>query len=425
MKTKAIAAIMVILFLANITAIATPVRAQPAVNTWINMNPPTAPPARSNVQMVYDSENEVVVLFGGGSYWIQRWNWFGDTWIYSVNTNTWTDMNPVVAPCPRTFYGMAYDSDNKVVVLFGGLDNYGSLLGDTWIYNVKTNTWTNMNPAVAPSPREGSALAYDSKNKKVVLHGSPHAWYSEPAETWTYDVSTNTWTNMEPATSPPPSLPVNLEYDSANNVMVLLFYVDVWTYSLDTNTWTKREPATQPPLRWASTFAYDSTNGLMILFGGLQWYQWPDDTWAYNVKENTWANLNPSASPPGRGAYGMAYDSKNKVVVMFGGDAGWYEPAKLLSDTWVYKYRPNPKESTQKLIETIETWNLPKGTETSLTSKLQNAIKSLEKGQQNAAINQLNAFINEAQAQKNKKLTNMQADTLITEAQRIINTIRG
>jgi hypothetical protein len=88
-------------------------------------------------------------------------------------------------------------------------------------------------------------------------------------------------------------------------------------------------------------------------------------------------------------------------------------------------YISDPKMSTQKLIETIKTWNLPKGTENSLTSKLQNAIKSLEKGQQNAAINQLSAFINEAQAQRNKKLTNIQADTLITEAQRIINTIKG
>ena len=426
MKTKAIAAVMIILFLASITAIAIPARAQPAVNMWINMNPPTAPPARSDAQMVYDSENEVVVLFGGGGYWIQRYNWFGDTWIYSVKTNTWTNMNPAVAPTPRTFHGIAYDSDNKVVVLFGGVDNSGTLLGDTWTYDVKTNTWTNMNPAVAPSPRHGIAMAYDSKNKKVVMHGEPY-FFSEHPETWTYDVSANTWTNMEPATLPPSCSPANLEYDSANNVMVHLFYVDVWTYSLDTNTWTKREPATQPPSRWngADVLAYDSENGRMILFGGFQWYYWFDDTWAYDVKENTWTNLNPSASPPGRGASGIAYDSKNKVAVMFGGDSGWYEPEKALHDTWIYKYLPNPKELTQNLIEEITTWNLPKDTENSLTSKLQNAIQSLDKGQQNAAINKLNAFINEIKAQRNKKLTNAQADTLITEAQRIINTIQG
>jgi len=78
----------------------------------------------------------------------------------------------------------------------------------------------------------------------------------------------------------------------------------------------------------------------------------------------------------------------------------------------------------QGLVETIETWNLPKGTENSLTSKLQNAIQSLEKGQQNAAINKLNAFISEVKAQSNKKLTSEQADLLTSEAQRIINMIQ-
>jgi len=79
----------------------------------------------------------------------------------------------------------------------------------------------------------------------------------------------------------------------------------------------------------------------------------------------------------------------------------------------------------KSLIRTIVFWHLPKGTENSLTSKLQNAIQSLENGQQNAAINKLNAFINEVKAQRNKKLTNEQADMLIAEAQRIINTIQG
>jgi hypothetical protein len=88
-------------------------------------------------------------------------------------------------------------------------------------------------------------------------------------------------------------------------------------------------------------------------------------------------------------------------------------------------YFSDPKASTQQLIETIKIWNLPKGTENSLTSKLQNAIQSLDNGQQNAAINKLNAFINEVQAQRNKKLTNEQANTLISEAQRIINTTQG
>jgi len=346
MKNKAIAVILVMLCLASMTAIATPVRAVPAVNTWINMSPTTAPPARSDVYMVYDSANEAVVLFGGGAYWTQRWNWFGDTWIYSVKTNTWTNMDPAVAPCARTFQGMAYDSDNKVVVLFGGDDNSGNLLGDTWIYNVKTNVWTNMNPANAPSPREGNGLAYDSKHKKIVMHGHL-PWPSEVPETWTYDVSTNTWTNMNPSSMPDVTYcPTNLEYDSKNNVMVMLHGNVVWTYSLESNAWTKKEPATPLPPRYGGgdVLAYDSKNDVMILFGGFDGGaggpHWLDDTWAYSVKVNNWANLNPSANPPSRGASGIVYDSKNRAVVLFGGEGSG---GTLLSDTWIYTCPPKVK----------------------------------------------------------------------------------
>lgn len=84
----------------------------------------------------------------------------------------------------------------------------------------------------------------------------------------------------------------------------------------------------------------------------------------------------------------------------------------------------SPQASIQNLIGTIKTWNLPKGTENSLTSKLQNAIQSLDNGQQNAAISKLNAFINEVKAQRGKKLTSTQSDTLTSEAQRIIDIIQ-
>jgi len=85
----------------------------------------------------------------------------------------------------------------------------------------------------------------------------------------------------------------------------------------------------------------------------------------------------------------------------------------------------NPVETTQELIETIETWNLSKGLETSLTSKLDNVIHQLNKGNENVAINKLTALMNQVEALRDKKITNEQADELISEAQRIIDLING
>jgi len=81
------------------------------------------------------------------------------------------------------------------------------------------------------------------------------------------------------------------------------------------------------------------------------------------------------------------------------------------------------EDEIEDFIEDIENMDLPQGTETSLTSKLENAIKSIEKENYNTAVNQLNAFINEVEAQRGKKLTEEQADELIAMAEFIIYII--
>ena len=82
-----------------------------------------------------------------------------------------------------------------------------------------------------------------------------------------------------------------------------------------------------------------------------------------------------------------------------------------------------PTEETEHIIEDIEEMGLPQGVENSLVSKLENAIDSMERGQYNAAANQLNAFINQVEAQRGKKITEEQADELIAAAQWIIDNI--
>ncbi len=61
--------------------------------------------------------------------------------------------------------------------------------------------------------------------------------------------------------------------------------------------------------------------------------------------------------------------------------------------------------------------------QTSLLVKVDDAIRSLNKGNKQAAIGQLQAFINEVQAQRGKKITLQTADFLIAYARNVIATI--
>lgn len=65
------------------------------------------------------------------------------------------------------------------------------------------------------------------------------------------------------------------------------------------------------------------------------------------------------------------------------------------------------------LIQMVQASGIKKGTKNSLVAKLQNAQKSLEKGNLKAAINQIEAFQNEVRSQSGKKIPNDLADEWI------------
>ena len=177
-----------------------------------------------------------------------------DPWIYDVDCNTWTSMNPITAPPVRYRHAMVYDSENKVVVLFGGYA-YGFMLNDTWIYNVTNNTWVNMKPSNAPSPRYNHAMAYDPINKVVVLYGGS----SNGGETWTYSVNNNKWTNKNP---PPPTPGTksshDMVYDPVKKEVVLIHSTSMWAYSVSGNVWTSRNPSNAPDLDYDDEAVYDN-----------------------------------------------------------------------------------------------------------------------------------------------------------------------
>ncbi|MGD2249367.1 MAG: thrombospondin type 3 repeat-containing protein [Candidatus Methanofastidiosia archaeon] len=81
-------------------------------------------------------------------------------------------------------------------------------------------------------------------------------------------------------------------------------------------------------------------------------------------------------------------------------------------------------DSIERFPHVIGKLGLHKGIENELMSTVENAEKSIEKGNHNAAINQLQAFINKVEAQKGKKISQRVADMLIQYAQHIIQQIQ-
>ncbi|MHA2118616.1 MAG: Kelch repeat-containing protein, partial [Candidatus Thorarchaeota archaeon] len=164
-------------------------------------------PGRMAAQMAYDSESDRIILFGGA---IQNlYSDYDDTWSFDYNTNTWTNMSPATNPPATAWHQMTYHSSLDRVVLFGGhLEGGGSNWdnsNETWAYDYNTNTWTNMSPALAPPGLSGASMEYDSESDLIVLYGGwtdGGIYSSLDVETWTYDLTSNTWTNVTPSVQP-------------------------------------------------------------------------------------------------------------------------------------------------------------------------------------------------------------------------------
>jgi len=114
------------------------------------------------------------------------------------------------------------------------------------------------------------------------------------------------------------------------------------------------------------------------------------------------------------------------------GRIGWHWPSNLWSEYLDFTRRgeiivvpqsPTPLQALEELVQTVESYNLDYGVETSLISKLRAAHQSLDKENTNASMGPLIAFINQVEVLRDRKLTTQQADQLTSEVQRIIDLI--
>jgi N-acetylneuraminic acid mutarotase len=146
--------------------------------------------------IAYDAESDRVVTFGGtfGSD-------PGATLAYDYNTDTWTDLSTDTSPTDRYYQVMTYDPTTDRIIMFGGAQGPESLeapTDETWAYDLDTNTWTQLHPATAPGPRGWAAFAFNPADDSLVLFGGGPTREEATAETWIFDPSSDSWAPAGP-----------------------------------------------------------------------------------------------------------------------------------------------------------------------------------------------------------------------------------
>jgi len=176
------------------------------------------------------------------------------------------------APAARAGAAMAFDAGDGQVVMFGGYDGAGRLLGDTWTWN--GSAW-DARRQTGPSPRSGAVMAYDAPSSETVLFGGDLRGPLEPVPAVGCAISAPAASGSGIKSAPPPGFPTCHGRPSGR--------ADTWTWAHD--AWTHVQaggPDYEPGSVWMAT---DAASGHATLVAAdpfsssLHVYQWTGSSW--------------------------------------------------------------------------------------------------------------------------------------------------
>lgn len=174
----------------------------PATNEWELLAPKKRPPLVLWSALCHDPVNDEVVLFGGtANDEVAR----PGTWVFEVKTKDWKKIDQPLEqqPPPRCLAPLAFDSKNKLIVVFGG-DAQDRSLSDTWVYDCAKREWRELKTNVKPFPRPCPVLCYMEKHGVFMMAGAipgvpwPPGFRHRPrgkfgTEVWTLDAAKGEW----------------------------------------------------------------------------------------------------------------------------------------------------------------------------------------------------------------------------------------
>ncbi len=161
---------------------------------WLTIDGNRTPPPVSFGSLCYDPFGDRIILFGGGHVAEPdsdgRAVGYTGTWEYNCEVGTWAPMDTGDNPPPRMCSRMVYDSRNNVMVVFGG-DGQSLFRADTWIFDLKGDTWRKSKAEEVPEARAGHFTVYDPVTGWVIIGGGYNQ--NELTDMWAYDIATDSW----------------------------------------------------------------------------------------------------------------------------------------------------------------------------------------------------------------------------------------
>jgi hypothetical protein len=201
-----------------------------------------------------------VVLFGGVGNYSGTWLWDG---------SRWTQAHPSSNPPGRFGAAAAYDPATRTVLLFGGRNEMGTPIRDTWGWN--GSNWDALDSgAGGPQPGGGSDMAWDDSHHQMVLT-TESGVLGEPGATWVW--AGTQWRHPAGAHLPAGAFYTPMWFDPRTRSLLAVGCCEGpppstgavnTTWRWNGATWTLVPTPSRSPVD-ASTLALDPASGSLVL----------------------------------------------------------------------------------------------------------------------------------------------------------------
>ena len=269
--------------------------------------------------------NGDLLVFGGRAYQGTAEVFLNDTWIFNTSSGEWRELTGP-APLARSQYALAYDSTRGEVLLFGGYVGSTFTYGDTWLFSVEEESWRRLEPDVAPTARAGSVMTFDPAAEVYFMFAgaeTPPAAELPEMETWSFDPDRRTWSLLETSTVPtlvseghPTLFELAMVHDTVGQRSVLMVAGES-TWAFDGVDWAQLDPGATQGLGadYMTAAAFDAGRGVTVAYGGAP-VERTQQTWL--LQDDVWMSL--AGDTPGPLAnHAMAYDPATDAVYLYGG----------------------------------------------------------------------------------------------------------
>lgn len=301
------------------------------------------PPPNTEMSLAYDSNRKRLVHFGGITRADDR---SAETWEFD-GTN-WVHRTDVGGPTPRDGAEMAFDSTRKVMVMFGGFGPGNVLLNDTWEYDGVV--WRPVSvPTPRPGVRYGHSMAYDAQRQRTVLAFGSHytGFYND---TWEYDGVR--WIKGPSQPTLASRAGTGIAYDTIRRKVYIFGGTGgggetrYWTGT----QWQLITTAVTPPTpRLSPAMTFDKVLGESVVYGGNDSTGVGfGDTWKFNGTR--WQQFTQPIASPHRAYSSVAYDATLHAAIAYGGN----DSGPPVDGTWLYvngAWVQSPAPSDPGLIE--------------------------------------------------------------------------